>query len=49
MTEGAPQPGPELGVDGHRKVTAIDTMGYIDLFCANAGVGVGGGLDTSDE
>ena len=24
-------------------------MGHIDLFCANAGVGAGGGLDASDE
>jgi len=29
--------------------TAIDTMGHVDLFCANAGVGSGGGLDTGDE
>ncbi len=26
--------------------SAIDAMGHIDLFCANAGVGIGGGLDT---
>lgn len=29
--------------------SAIATMGHIDLFCANAGVGVGGGLDSSLE
>ncbi len=31
-------------------VTAgIEAMGHIDVFCANAGVGAGGGLDVSDE
>ena len=29
--------------------SAIDALGRIDLFCANAGVGVGGGLDTPLE
>lgn len=28
---------------------SVETMGGIDLFCANAGIGKGGGLDTSDE
>lgn len=29
--------------------SAIAAMGHIDLFCANAGVGVGGGIDTPLE
>lgn len=29
--------------------TTIDDVGHIDIFCANAGVGTGGGLDVSDE
>ena len=29
--------------------SAIGTMGHVDLFCANAGVGVGGGLEASLE
>lgn len=29
--------------------SAIDALGHVDLFCANAGVGVGGGLDTPLE
>lgn len=29
--------------------TAIGAMGHIDIFCANAGVAPGGGLDVSDE
>lgn len=27
----------------------IDQLGSIDIFCANAGIGAGGGLDASDE
>lgn len=28
--------------------TGLDTMGHVDLFCANAGIGQGGALDTDD-
>ncbi len=28
---------------------SIEAMGHIDLFCANAGIGVGGGIDVDDD